>query len=81
MLIALALLAADPSMAPTSMPPQNPTDPVVCHKSESEVGTHMRTKPVCMKKSDWQLVEQNTQSNLRTLRDHDTFDPARPGSH
>ncbi len=77
MLAALIALAPDPATAvPT--PQNDPRDPVVCHRPDiSEVGTHMRAKPVCMKRSEWQLVEQNTRNQLQTLREHNSFDPGR----
>ena len=81
MLFALALLAAEPVLPTVAPPAQDQSDPVICHKPESEVGTHMRPKPVCLKKSEWQFVERNTKDNLHTLRDHDTYDPAHPGTH
>ena len=45
------------------------TDPVVCVKQAvgSEVGTHMRPKKVCMKKSEWDLVEQHTKETLQSI--------------
>lgn len=75
MLFAIALLAAAPQQPAAQPEPKN--DPVVCHRPEAEVGTHMRPKPVCMKKSDWELVEKNTQNQLNKLQDRSSFDPGR----
>jgi hypothetical protein len=67
MLIVIALLAAAPSPPAAATP--NQTDPVVCRRQDSEVGTHMRPKPICMKKSDWDIVEAKSQRELDNLRD------------
>ena len=81
MLILLAALvgAADPA---SSTPPAKDGDPVVCKRDQSsEVGTHMAPPKVCMKKSDWDLVEKNTQTELQSLRDRSSFDPGRAEGH
>ncbi|HSR01130.1 MAG TPA: hypothetical protein VLM36_14585 [Sphingomicrobium sp.] len=35
----------------------------------------MRAGKVCMKKSEWDFVERNTQRELQTFKDHSAFDP------
>lgn len=73
----LLLIAAVAAVAPQS-PPQQAADPdpVVCKRDRtSEVGTHMRAGKVCMKKSEWDFVERNTQRELQTFKDHSAFDP------
>ena len=73
----LLLIAAFAAAAQQS-PPQQAADPdpVVCkHDRTSEVGTHMRAGKVCMKKSEWDFVERNTQRELQTFKDHSAFDP------
>ena len=78
-LLGLAAVAQAQPTTVTASPAPN-ADPVICHRPESEVGTHMRPKPVCMKKSDWDLVEKNTQEQLRILGERSNFDPGKSGS-
>lgn len=74
MLILLTALAAA-AQAPATPPAADP-DPVVCKRSKtSEVGTHMRSQKVCMKKSDWELSEKNTRQELQTLSDRAALNP------
>jgi hypothetical protein len=76
----LILVAAFASMANPlqAAPPAKDPDPIVCKRDETpEVGSHMRPKPVCMKKSEWDLVEKNTQEQLTRLQDRSAFDPGR----
>jgi hypothetical protein len=76
----LTLIAALAGIAtpPQAAPPAKDSDPVVCKRDETpEVGTHMRPKPVCMKRSQWDLVEKNTQEQLTRLQDRSAFDPGR----
>jgi hypothetical protein len=63
-LLVLAVAAAEPTTAPAK-----DSDPVVCARQAvgSEVGTHMRPKKVCMKKSEWTLVEQHTKETLQSI--------------
>jgi hypothetical protein len=54
---------------------------MVCKRDKtSDVGTHMRPKPVCMKQSEWDLVEKHTQDQLRTLGERSSFDPGKAGT-
>jgi len=77
MLVLLAALAAAANSPAISTPPAN-TDPIVCKRDRTaEVGTHMRPKPRCMKKSDWDIVEKNTQNQLQNLQDRSSFDPGK----
>ena len=64
LLLVLAAAAVEPSAAPTKN-----SDPVVCVRQSvgAEVGTHMRPKKVCMKKSEWQLVERHTMETLQSI--------------
>ena len=80
----LTLIAALAGVAtsPQSAPPAKDPDPVVCKRDQTpEVGTHMRPKPVCMKKSDWDIVEKNTQYELHSLQDRSSFDPGKAEGH
>jgi len=81
MLIFLAALAA--SADPTSStPPVKDADPVICKRDRgSEVGTHMAPPKVCMKKSEWDIVEKHTQTELQALHDRSSFDPGKADGH
>jgi hypothetical protein len=80
MLILLAALGAAAQPA-TAAPPPKADDPIICKRdASSEVGTHMRPKPVCMKKSEWQLVEQNAQRELSNLKERSAKDPGMAGT-
>jgi hypothetical protein len=82
MLTAFLTLVAAAQVAQATPRAQQPdNDPVVCRRERSEVGTHMRPKPVCMKKSDWDLVEKHTQDQLQSLGERSRFDPGRAGAH
>jgi hypothetical protein len=79
----LILLAALATAADTPPPAQGvkDADPIVCKRPHtSDVGTHMRPKPVCMKKSDWEYTEKNTQNELDRLRDRGSIDPGKVGA-
>ena len=81
MLILLAALAAaaDPSSA--AQQTKN-DDPIVCKRDKSsEVGTHMAPPKVCMKKSEWDIVEKHTQTELQSLRERSSFDPGMADGH
>ena len=73
MLIVLGALAVAAAQ-PTANPPISNTqdDPIICTKSPvgSEVGTHMRSKKVCMKKSDRDFIEHETRSTLRSINNN-----------
>ena len=70
--VAFAVAAQPTAATPAPQPaPVADNDPVVCQRPDtSEVGTHMRPKKVCMRKSDWALIEKNTQRELQRLHDH-----------
>lgn len=45
-----------------------PEDPVICRgRSESVVGTRIKPKKICMKKSDWDYQEKHTQRELQQI--------------
>ena len=66
MLILLtALMASSPPAAAVAAAKD---DPVVCKgRSESVVGTRIKPKKTCMKKSDWDYVEKRTQQELQQI--------------
>jgi hypothetical protein len=77
MLVFLSLLAAA-AQAPAATPPAADKDPIICTSSgQSEVGTHMRPKKVCMRKSDWDYVEKNTRTQLQSINQRGN----NPGNH
>jgi hypothetical protein len=42
-------------------------DPVICRREQSEVGTHMRPKKTCLKKSEWDFIEDHTRNKLQSI--------------
>jgi hypothetical protein len=67
LIIALAVAAQG-----TPAQPVADEDPVVCQRQQSEVGTHMRPKKVCMRKSEWEYVAQHTRDKLQSLNQKGT---------
>jgi hypothetical protein len=69
MLLSLFVVASAAAVAPeATAPAKADADPVICaNRWRSEVGTHMRPKKVCMRQSDWDLVEENTKETLQTI--------------
>jgi len=65
LLIAMAAAAETPETQPT----QNADDPIICTRENagSEVGTHMRPKKVCMKKSDREFLEKQAQRTVQNI--------------
>jgi hypothetical protein len=74
LMLLFAAVIQDPAASSVATPVDE--DPVICRREESEVGTHMRAKKVCMKKSDWTFVEKQTQRGLQRLREHN-LDPGK----
>jgi hypothetical protein len=73
--VAFALAAQAP--AP---PPAAEEDRVVCQRQQSEVGTHMRPKKICMRQSEWDYVERHTRDTLQSLNQKGT-NPGRAEGH
>ena len=68
MLIALSILAAAAQAPTAAIAPAD--DPIVCKgRSESVVGTRIKPKKTCMKKSDWAYIEKRTQEELRQINE------------
>ena len=60
-----ALIAAAPT--PVTAEAAN-DDPIVCKgRSESVVGTRIKPKKTCMKKSEWDYIEQRTKQELQQI--------------
>jgi len=73
----LAVLVAA-SSAPAEASAQ--ADPIVCQSSkEHVVGTRVKAKPVCKRKSEWKLEQKQTQRELRQIGDR-WKDPGRADS-
>jgi hypothetical protein len=68
-LIVAFLAAANVTTAqPATAPKAALEDPVVCRRSKlPEVGTRMKPKPVCMKRSDWAMFDKNNENELRQI--------------
>lgn len=69
MLIILSVLAALSGSPQASPGKTTEADPVVCTRprADSEVGTHMRPKKICMRKSDWDYQEKHVQRELQQI--------------
>ena len=66
----LILLTALIATAPVAVAASEPTkdDPIVCKgRSESVVGTRIKPKKTCMKKSDWDYIERHTREELQQI--------------
>jgi hypothetical protein len=76
-MVALFLAVA---LAAQGQAPQAPAvdDPMVCQRPQSEVGTHMQPKKVCMRKSEWEYVERRTRDELQSLNQKGTNPGYRP---
>jgi hypothetical protein len=75
----LIVLAAAAQAAPPPPSVKN-DDPVICVREQSEVGTHMRPKKTCMKKSDWDYVQAHTKETLQSINDRGNS-PGRAEGH
>jgi hypothetical protein len=63
----LLAFAAQPAAEPQPVAVAE-ADPIVCHgRSESVVGTRIKPKKICMKKSDWDYQEKHTQRELQQI--------------
>ena len=80
-LVLLGLIAAQAAAVAAQPPLEAQADPVICRSEQSEVGTHMRPKRVCMKKSEWALVQANTETQVDRVRDRGSFNPGMASGH
>lgn len=77
-MLLLAMLAFQAAPVPQAV---NDKDPVICTRQNvgTEVGTHMRPKKVCMKKSEWEFLDHNTKNTLNSINnsgnDRERFTP------
>ena len=68
MTFAFLVFASAQAAAPAAAPKANLDDPVVCRRSKlPEVGTRMKPKPVCQRKSDWAMFDKNNENELRQI--------------
>ena len=66
LVIFAALMLAPEAAADTA----NKDDPVICRRDDSfATGSHMRSKPVCMHKSEWERLKKYTEDELRQIDD------------
>ena len=77
MLTLLAALMLSQAGAQSQAQPAKEADPVIClrPRSSHRLGTRVRTKKTCLRKSDWDLVDDNSQRELKQLNDR-TLSPA-----
>jgi len=75
MLVFLTVLASVAN-TPQTQPAQK-DDPIICKRDAagSEVGTHMRPKKVCMKKSDWDFAELQKKQTLDSANNSGNTNP------
>ncbi|WP_308516555.1 hypothetical protein [Sphingomonas flavescens] len=78
-MLLLAMLAFQAAPVPQTA---NDKDPVICTRQNvgTEVGTHMRPKKVCMKKSEWDLIEAHTKETLQSINGRGN-NPGRADGH
>ena len=77
MIIILAALAMaiDPPTAAAQAPAtvaKPDDDPIICTKDPvgTEVGTHMRSKKTCMRRSDRAFIEENARNTIRSINNN-----------
>ena len=70
MLTALTMLLAAGQAQAGEVVVSKESDPIVCEKkTDHMVGTRIKAKRVCMRKSEWDDIERNTQRALRAVND------------
>jgi hypothetical protein len=64
-LVAVASVSGTDTATPQKA---NLEDPVVCRRSKlPEVGTRMKPKPICQRKSDWAMFDKQNETELRQI--------------
>jgi hypothetical protein len=71
MFMVLSMLTAVAAGAPQPAPADaKDKDPIICEgRAATEVGTHMRAKRTCLRKSQWEYVRSDTKRELREMND------------
>ena len=70
LLVAFMAVAAASGAQPAVVQKAEADDPVVCRRTKvPEVGTRMKPKPVCMKKSDWAMTDKQIAQELRQINE------------
>ena len=66
MLLAALAAMSDPALAATE------DDPIICTRDPigSEVGTHLRSKEVCLRKSDRDFVEREQRAKILQINNN-----------
>jgi hypothetical protein len=72
--IMMAAMAAQAAQAPAA--DQNQNDPVACHTPQYDLGSHIKAKPVCMHKSEWEFIEKKAHRDMQSIQDRQ-IDPGR----
>ena len=68
MSVSFLLAATAPAVSASEPIKVAEADPIVCRgRSESIVGTRIKPKKICMKKSDWDYQEKHTQRELQQI--------------
>jgi hypothetical protein len=80
-----AALAAEPA-APAVQPPQASAataasaDPVVCRGGVNSTGSHMRVRPVCLRKSEWAERERDDRKLIGKIQGASQVGNKTPGT-
>ena len=71
MFMILTVLTAVATTSPQKAPADpNDKDPIICEgRAASEVGTHLKAKRTCLRKSQWEYVHDNTKRELEQIKD------------
>jgi hypothetical protein len=79
MFVALFAVAAAAQSQPTTVA-KSDDDPIVCKQSKQpEVGTRFKPKPICRRKSQWDLETQLEKQARQEARDRHTGYPSPEG--
>ena len=71
-ILLLAALAAMSDPATAAQPPVADSDPIICTRDPvgSEVGTHLRSKKVCLRKSNRELIESQQRAKVQQINNN-----------
>ena len=71
-ILLLAALAAMSDPATAAQPSVAESDPIICTRDPvgSEVGTHLRSKKVCLRKSNRELMESQQRAKVQQINNN-----------
>jgi len=71
-LMLLAALAAMSDPAAAAQTPTTDPDPIICTREPigSEVGTHLRSKKVCLRKSNREFIESQQRAKVQQINNN-----------